>query len=479
MAQQARPPIVAILGHVDHGKTSLLDHIRQTRVQAGEFGGITQHIGAYQAQYQGKAITFIDTPGHAAFSKMRSRGAAVTDIVLLVVAADDGVKPQTVESIQHIKKSQAPFIVVINKMDTAGASPDMVKAQLTEHEVYVAGYGGDTEVVEVSAKTGAGVDDLLETIVTMGELAELKGDPDAELNGVVIESSKDKFLGSIATVLVRNGTLSLKDQIWAGDIECQVRTMTDALGIQHKQAGPSFPVQITGFSDVPAVGSVVSTTSPQAVEAEIAHPSLANLLSQLEDQPKLRLVLKADVAGTLEAIRQNIPSENVEFIHLAVGDVNESDVSLAETAKAAIVAFQVGVPGPIKKLALHSGVKIKQYKIIYELLEDIQERILRLLEPTINEEILAEAEVLQLFNIRGEQILGCKVESGILRRAQNIHLKRGDQVVADGTISSLKQGKTDVESVEAGLECGVVLVKHLEVEPGDKLIAFKVAESSL
>lgn len=474
MAEQARPPIVTIMGHVDHGKTTLLDYIRQTRVQAGEFGGITQHIGAYQAEYQGKTITFIDTPGHAAFSKMRSRGADVTDLIILVVAADDGVKPQTVESIQHIKRAQVPYIVAINKMDAPGASADMVKAQLTEHEVFVTGYGGDTEAVEVSAKTGQGVDNLLETLVTMGELLELKGDPEAPLDGVIIESSRDKFLGSIATVLVRNGTLHTKDQFWADEVACQVRTMSDAAGQKVESAGPAVPVQVTGFEDVPAVGSVATLLPPEDRQETASGPSLSSLLSQLEDQSKLKLILKADVAGTLEAIRQNIPAENVEFIAAGVGDVTESDVTLAETSGATIVAFQVKVPGAIKKLALRSGVKVQPYRIIYELLEDVQERILRLLEPALNEETLAQAEVRQLFNIRGEQILGCKVTSGILRRGQTIHLQRGEKTVADGSISSLKQGKIDVESVEAELECGVVLSKPLAVEAGDFLLAFRL-----
>ncbi len=476
MALQARPPIITILGHVDHGKTSLLDYIRNTRVQQGEFGGITQHIGAYQVEYQGHPLTFIDTPGHAAFSKMRSRGAAVTDIVILVVAADDGVKPQTVESIQHIKKSNVPFIVAINKMDAPGASAEMVKAQLTEHEVFVSGYGGDTEVVEISAKTGMGVDTLLETLVTLGELLELQADPDAPLQGVVIESSKDRFLGSVGTVLVRNGTLHNKDQVWADSIDGQVRTLTNDLGVRVESVGPGEPAQVTGFNQVPAVGSVVTTTPPNQEIATIDRLSLSSMLSNLEDEPKLKFILKADTAGTLEAIRQNIPEENVEFIEGGVGDVSESDITLAETTGASVLAFQVKVPGPMKKLAKRSGVKVYEYKIIYKLLEEVQEKILRLLEPSLAEISLAKAEVLQLFNIRGEQILGCRINEGILRKGQTFHLHRGEQILTDGSISSLKQGKTDVDSVEAGQECGVVLTQRISIQVGDILETFKTLE---
>lgn len=478
MAQQTRPPIVTFMGHVDHGKTSLLDYIRKTRVQAGEFGGITQHIGAYQAQYKGETITFIDTPGHSAFSKMRSRGASVTDIVVLVVAADDGVMPQTIESIKHIKQAEVPFIVAINKMDVQGASADMVKAQLTEQEVYIAGYGGDVEAVEVSAQTGDGIDNLLETIVTMGELLELKADPEGELKGVVIESEKSKTMGSVGTVLVKNGTLSLKDQIYAGDVACQVRTMTDATGQRLRNIEPSQAAQITGFDEVPAVGSVVSVLSAQVEEEQgNERPSLSDLLAQLEEEPKVRLVLKADTRGTLEAIEQNIPEENVEFIGSGVGDVNENDIMLAETTNARVIAFQVKVPGAMKKLASRQGIEVAHYKIIYKLLEDVQGWILKLLEPTIDEQQLARANVLKLFDIRGQQILGCSVQEGTLREGQDIHWRRGEKVMGDSKITSLKQGKADVQSVEAGQECGVILADELKVKAGDIIEAFTVSEN--
>lgn len=473
MAKQPRSPIIAVLGHVDHGKTSLLDYIRQTKVQAKEAGGITQNIGAYQAEHEGKLITFIDTPGHAAFKEMRSRGAAVTDIVVLVVAADDGVKPQTIESIQHIKQAKVPVVVAINKMDVQGASAEMVKAQLTEQEIFTVGYGGDVEAIEVSAKTGQGVDKLLETLVTFGEVLELLADPQASLKGVVIESEKDKFLGPVATVLVQEGTLHLKDKIWAGNTDGQIRTMLDANGNRLKEASPAQPALVTGFSDVPAIGSLVLD---HEVEAEVSpkqnEVDLSSLLAAIEDEPKLPLVIKASSIGTLEAVTSNLPAENITIVGSGVGDVNESDVMLAQTSGAMVVAFQVGIPGAIKKVAQNEAVEIKSYRIIYKLLEDVQEKILRLLEPTIAETKLATAEVLQIFEIRGEKIYGCQVKDGVLRRGQNIHLKRQDKVVADTTITSLKEGKTDVDSVEVGKECGVMLAKLLDGQAGDIIEAY-------
>lgn len=472
MAQRTRPPVVTIMGHVDHGKTTLLDYIRHTRVAAGEAGGITQHIGAYQAEFQGKLITFIDTPGHAAFSKMRSRGAAATDIVVLVVAADDGVKPQTVESIQHIKKAGVPFIVAINKMDAMGASPDMVKAQLTEHEVYVQGYGGDIDVLELSAKSGQGVDVLLETLATMGELLELQADPEAPLEALVIESSRDKARGSIATLLVRQGTLRLRTPLFAEGVEGTARTLTDAAGRQLSEALPGTPVEVTGFKDVPPVGARVLD---EAVETQRLPDEVGptQLLGFTDDQPKLKLILKTDVLGSLEAIKQSLPQDNLELIGEGVGDVNESDVLLAEATGAMIVAFQVKAPGAVKKLADRSGIIVKNYRIIYELLDELQLRILRLIEPDLDERELGSANVLQIFNIRGTVILGCTVSSGRIRKGETLHLKRGEKVLADAKAISLKQGKTDVDMVETGTEFGLVLDKSPALQVGDTVVAFE------
>lgn len=474
MAPQPRPPVVTIMGHVDHGKTSLLDYIRQAKVAAGEAGGITQHIGAYQASHKGQLITFIDTPGHAAFSKMRSRGASLTDIVVLVVAADDGVMPQTVESIQHIKKSGVPMVVAINKMDASGASPEMVKAQLAEKEVYVTGYGGDIDALEISAKTGQGVDTLLETLVTMGELLELKADPEGEFEAIVIESSKDKFIGPVATLLVKNGTLKLRETVYADSIPCSVRTMTDAVGNSLESAGPSVPVQVAGFNEVPVVGSTVTRAAKAAQEQEAKAPTIQ---IPVEESQKLRVILKSDFAGTLEAIRQNLASDNLEIIAEGVGDVNESDVLMAETTKSIIVTFQVKTPGAMKKLAQRSGVTIKSYSIIYDLLEDMQKRLLRLLAPEINEKETGKGEILQIFNIRGDQILGCKVLSGFLRKGDAVHIKRADETIADGKIVSLKQGKTEIATAEKETECGLVLDKPVpSAVVGDFVIAYQVVE---
>ena len=460
------------MGHVDHGKTSLLDYIRKTRVAAGEAGGITQHIGAYQAEFQGKPITFIDTPGHAAFSKMRSRGAAATDIVILVVAADDGVKPQTVESIQHIKKAGAPFIVAINKMDAMGASPEMVKAQLTEHEVYVTGYGGDTDVLEISAKTGQGVDVLLETLITMGELMELQADPQAPFEGVIIESRKDKSRGSLATVLVRKGTLTPRTPLFSERVQGTARTLTDALGRTIDKALPGTPVEIAGFEDAPPVGARV-TSEPQVLENEVAKVQRLAFLGLEEEQPKLRIILKTDVLGSLEAIKQSLGSENIDFLGEGVGDVTESDVQLAETTGALILAFQVKTPGAIKKLADRAGVVIKTYRIIYELLDEMQLRILRLIEPALDEKELGTISVKQIFNIRGSVILGCSVDKGRVRKGEMLHIKRADKVVSDARVISLKQGKVDVDLVEQDNECGLVLDKPGSVQAGDTLVVFE------
>lgn len=460
------------MGHVDHGKTSLLDYIRKTRVVAGEAGGITQHIGAYQAEYQGKPITFIDTPGHAAFSKMRSRGAAATDIVILVVAADDGVKPQTVESIQHIKKSGAPFIVAINKMDAMGASPEMVKAQLTEHEVYVSGYGGDTEALLLSAKTGEGVDALLETLVTMGELMELQADPDAPFEGVVIESSKDKSRGNLATILVRKGTLTPRTPLFSENVQGTARTLRDAAGRTLEKALPGTPVEIAGFEEAPPVGAPVTSEPREFIPEVKAAPKL--VFHGLEQpQTKLKVILKTDVLGSLEAIKQSLGTENVDFLGEGVGDVTESDVQLAETTGSLILAFQVKTPGSIKKLADRAGVIIKTYRIIYELLDEMNLRILRLIEPDLDEKEIGIVAVKQIFNMRGSVVLGCLVQSGRVRKGETVHIKRGEKVVSDAKVISLKQGKIDVELVEKDNECGLVLDKPGSVQAGDVLSVFE------
>ncbi len=483
MALSARPPVVTIMGHVDHGKTSLLDYIRKAHVASGEAGGITQHIGAYQADFQGKKITFIDTPGHAAFSKMRSRGASVTDIAVLVVAADDGVKPQTVESLKHIQAAGVPMIVAINKIDLPESQPEKIKGQLTEHGVFVTGYGGDTDVVLLSAKTGDGVDNLLETLTTMGELMELQADPDAPAVGVVIESSKDRFRGTLATVLVQSGTLHKRDPLFAEGASGSVRTMHTAAGVQIDIAPPSTPVEITGFDDVPPVGSAVQTV-PLPEKAPVAVDPFANInFSELlgETAEKLRVVLKADVAGSLEAIQANLNADKFEIVHAAVGDISESDIQMAETSKSVVVGFQVGYPGSLKKLAERQKVKVRTYKIIYELFEALELFLRRLNEPEMLEKEEGRAKVLQIFSIRGEVILGSRVESGFLRIGNQVKVLRNDEVVYEGKIKGIKQGKVDVGSVSADDECGVVIQAKAEQLPqeGDTLLAFTLVENDL
>lgn len=482
MPQTSRPPVVTIMGHVDHGKTSLLDYIRQAHVAAGEAGGITQHIGAYQADYQGKKITFIDTPGHAAFSKMRSRGASVTDIAILVVAADDGVMPQTIESIKHIQGAGVPMIVAINKMDLPEATPDKIKGQLTEYNVVVTDYGGDVDVVEISAKTGKGVDSLLETLVTMGELLELKADPEAPARGVVIESSKDRFRGTVATVLVQDGTFHKRDPLYADGVSGSVRTMNSAQGVQLETAPPSMAMEVTGFEDVPPVGSVVQTVPMAPVEAVAAAARVIDFSALLGVvSTKLRLILKADVAGSLEAIIANLDTEKFEVISSGVGDVNENDLQLAETTKSWIIGFNIKLPGALKKYAERQKVRVRTYKIIYELFDDLQKFLRRLNEPEMLEKISGEAKVLKIFNIRGEVILGSRVESGVLRKGEMLRIHRDDVAVYEGKIISLKQGKTEVNSVSEGDECGVVVQFKGEQTPaeGDRLTAFTLVENDL
>ena len=407
MAEQTRSPIVTVMGHVDHGKTTLLDAIRHAKVAAGETGGITQHIGAYQVTQNNKTITFIDTPGHAAFTKMRSRGAQVTDIAILVVSATEGVKPQTVESIQHIISAKVQPIVAITKMDLPEASPDMVKAQLTEHSMFVEGYGGDVVAVPVSAKTGEGLDKLLEMIGLVAEMLELKADPSGQLEAVVIESEKDPHRGPVATILVRNGTLRSGETIYIGEVATKIRAMVNDAGKTVKEAGPSSAVLVLGWKQVPDVGSKVAQQSEiaepeKAVEPEKVQPIVKEkpaLPSEpnpetekkaLKDQKKIRLIIKSDTAGTLEAIEQSM-TEEIEIIDQGVGEVTETDVLLAEATGARIIGFQVKVPSSVEKLAEMQGVKIKSYTIIYEFLEELQKQVLKLIEPTIDEQELGVA----------------------------------------------------------------------------------------
>jgi translation initiation factor IF-2 len=483
MAVQTRPPIVTIMGHVDHGKTSLLDYIRKAHVVAREAGGITQHIGAYQIEFQKKKITFIDTPGHAAFNKMRARGAKVTDLVILVVAANDGVKPQTIESIRHIKEAKVPVVVAINKIDLPNVYPDMAKAQLAENDILVQGFGGDVDVVELSAKTGQGVDKLLELILTMAELNDYKADPEADLKAVVIESTKDPKRGSVATVIVQQGTLKVRQDIVADDVTGRVRQLLDENRKQLQSVTPGSPAEIVGFAEVPAVGASVfevgKETAAEAAEAEaeVAQTDAEMFASMFNDKPKLKLILKADVQGTLEAIAQNLDDESVDLLRSGVGEVTEDDVDFAETTGAMILVFHTRLSKQIEERAKNQKVKIKHYDVIYKLLEDLQKQMLKLIEPTIDEVVLGEAEIMQIFEMKGDTIAGSKVITGELSKNDKFHLKRGDAIIADPEVKSMMHGKEEINSVKAKNEFGITFrQKKLDFQVGDRIVAYRVEE---
>lgn len=482
MTMNARPPIITILGHVDHGKTSLLDYIRKTRVQAREAGGITQHIGAYQIEYNGKPVTFIDTPGHAAFNKMRQRGAQITDIVILVVAANDGVKPQTIESIRFIKQANVPFLVAINKMDIEGVRTDTVKSQLAEHEVIVQDFGGDIEVVEVSAKTGKGVDKLLETITLMAELMELQADTEAPLEAVVIESSKDTQKGSVASVIVQQGTLSVRQDIFIDNIEGRVKLLSNERGESLDRVLPGYPAEIVGLKEVPEVGAIVKEIGREYAEKVVDAQAVArknpwaafDVGAAFGEKIQLNLILKADVKGTLEAIEQNIDPESVKLISSGVGPLTEQEVEMASTTKSLVIVFGMKVPRSLKDFAKPLGVKIKEYDVIYHLIEDLQKQMLKILEPTIDEVVTGEAEIMQVFEMKGDRIAGVRVKTGEVKKADLLHLKRGDVIIGNPVIANMKHGKDDIIVIKTKNEGGLTFRnKRLDFEVGDIIIAYK------
>ncbi|MBP9819432.1 translation initiation factor IF-2 [Candidatus Woesebacteria bacterium] len=484
MAQQTRPPVVTIMGHVDHGKTTLLDYIRKTQVAAREAGGITQHIGAYSIEFKGKPITFIDTPGHAAFNRMRERGAQVTDIVVLVVAANDGVKPQTIESIRHIKSAEVTPIVAITKIDLPDINMDIAKSGLAEHGITVSDYGGDIDMVPVSATKGTGVDKLLETILITAELMELSADPSAPLQAVVIESSKEIGKGPVATVIVRQGTLSPRQDISTDATDGRVKLLSDAQGKSLQMVGPGFPAEIVGFRDVPAVGAIVFDKNNPPVQQDVEESAVQSVVEGVDfgkmleenEKQKLNLVVRSDVEGTLEAIMQTLDPDSTRIIASGVGQVTEQDIELADATRSLIVAFNTTVPGKIKKLAKVAGVKIKQYTIIYQLIEELQKQMLKLLEPSIDEVVIGEAEILQIFEMRGERIAGCRIISGEIKRHDLLHLKRNDQVIANPVIKSLMSGKEEIQSVKAKKECGMTFRnRKLDFQVGDHIIAYTTA----
>ena len=487
MALQNRPPIITIMGHVDHGKTTLLDYIRHTNVTAREAGGITQHIGAYSIVHKGSEITFIDTPGHAAFNKMRERGSRITDIVILVVAANDGVKPQTVESIRHIKNANVPVVVAVNKVDLPDVNLDIAKSGLAEHGLVVTDYGGDIEAVEVSAKTGKGVDKLLETIAVMAELLELQADPQAPLEAVVIESSKDSKRGVVATVIVKQGTLSPRQDIYTDTTDGRVKLLTAATGESLQTVLPGFAAEIIGFKDTPAVGSIVRDIAAEyaVLEADALEEAPVNPWADIDfsqlvqnvDKPKLNLIIKADVEGTLEAILQVIDEDSTTLISSGVGEVTEQDVDLATTSGALIISFHNKVSSKIKRLAKDSGVKVKSYDIIYQLIEDLQKQMLKLLDSTIDEIVLGEAEILQIFEMNGERIAGCKVKTGEIKKTSKFHLKRDGEIVLDPTIKRMMHGKDEISEVKAKNEFGMTFKnKKLDFRVSDVLVAYMVED---
>ncbi len=469
MTAISRPPIVTIMGHVDHGKTSLLDYIRKTKVAQKEHGGITQHIGAYQVevkdpQHQSHKITFIDTPGHAAFSQMRSRGGKVADIVILVVAATEGVKPQTKESLDHIKQAQVPYIVALTKSDIATANPTRAKQELAEQGCLVEGFGGDIPVVEVSSVSGKGIDTLLETLLLVAQLTDLKADPKSDISGVIIESQKDPHRGIIATAVITEGTLKVRDTIYAHQAQAKVKSLTDHLGKSLKEALPSTPVQIMGWDSIPQVGAVLSSTSSQETSP--------NQSRNEPIKPVLTCIIKADAQGSLEAIQTIIP-QGVTIFSSTVGDVTPGDISLAKSAGAFIVAFSVLVPNQVIRVAEAEKVTVKSFNIIYELYEYIDELYNRTIDPYYDRDIIGKADINAEFKIDKHRIAGCKVTEGEILDDIQVDLIRNQTNVGTSRISSLKQAKNPVSKVALNQEFGCVFSPYIDFRVGDNLIAFK------
>ena len=496
-----RAPVVVVMGHVDHGKTSLLDHIRNAHVTATEAGGITQHIGAYRVNYNGKDITFLDTPGHEAFTSMRARGASVTDIAILVVAADDGIMPQTVEAINHAKAANIPIIVAINKMDKPGANPENIKQQLTEHNLVVEEWGGDVICVPISAKTGMGIDELLENVLLVAEVAEYKANPNRLAKGAVIEARLDKGRGPIATLLVQNGTLHTGDIIIAGTAVGRVRVMTNDKGEVVSEAGPSCPVEITGLAEVPSAGDTFNAVEDERLARELVEQrkheakqeqfkqyqkvTLDNLFSQIEqgEIKELPIIVKADVQGSVEAVRQSLEKLSndevrVKVIHGGVGAVSESDVMLADASNAIIVGFNVR-PDPVaEENAKRDGVDIRLYRIIYDAIEEIQTAMKGMLAPKFHEVSLGRVEVRQVYKITGVgTVSGSYVLNGKITRNAEIRVVRDGIIIADDKMSSLKRFKDDVKEVAEGYECGITLEKFNDVKVGDIFEAYMMEET--
>jgi translation initiation factor IF-2 len=495
-----RPPVVTILGHVDHGKTSLLDAIRQTEVAAGEAGGITQHIGAYQVEKKGRLITFLDTPGHAAFTQMRARGAQGADIVVLVVAADDGVMPQTREAIAHAKAARVPMMVALNKVDKANANPDRVKQQLAELELVPDEWGGNTMVVPVSAKQKQGIDDLLEGILLVADSSEIKANPGGKVIGTVIEAELDKSKGVLATLLVQNGTLEAGDIVVAGTAYGKLRAITDHKGKPIKKAGPSTPVAVMGLSGMPSAGDIFQVVDSEKEARNIVaeRTDAAKTLSQtkkkvsLEDlfanvqageAKGLNLIIKADVQGSLDPIVSELNKLGegeigLHILHAETGNIGNNDVMLAAASKAIIIGFNVQADVDGRRLAEKEGVDIRLYEIIYRMTEDIEKALNGMLEPKLVEKILGRAQVLDVFSAsKFGKVAGCKVTEGELRRGARVRLYRGADMIYEGDLSSLRHEKEDVKEIRQGFECGVGFKSFNDIQPGDQLVCYIVENS--
>ena len=467
-----RPPIVTIMGHVDHGKTTLLDTIRKTKVAAGEHGGITQHIGAYQIIYEGKPITFVDTPGHAAFEKMRSRGAEVADIVILVVAANDSVKPQTVEAIKHIQKAQKPTIVAITKVDLPNINIEKVKKDLQVAGIVIENYGGDVPVVEVAATKGQGIPELLEVIELVWQLNPQPSIPNDPLEAIVVESFMDKNRGAIVTVIVKAGTLKIGQKINVEGETITVKALVDDTGKNVEEAEPGKPAEILGFKKPLDVGSIVKDTILQKVHDVAGPASYADIIAKSENvKNKFKIILKADVAGSLEAILENLP-QNALILDSSIGEITNGDIAFAKTAKAPIIAFNLKVPNSIKNQAERDGVIIRSYNVIYELLQDIEDVVIGFEEAKLQAKILGKAKIMATFEIEGMKIAGAKVTHGKLNISDKVNLMRGNKNLGSAKITSLKKFKKDFQTVTNGQDCGIGLAPQLDFQEDDIIESF-------
>ncbi|MCD7861514.1 MAG: translation initiation factor IF-2, partial [Oscillospiraceae bacterium] len=497
---ELRAPVVVVMGHVDHGKTSLLDYIRHANVASGEAGGITQVIGAYTVEMDGKPITFLDTPGHEAFTSMRARGAMVTDIVILVVAADDGIMPQTVESISHARAANIPVVVAINKMDVPGANPERIKQQLTEYDIVPEEWGGDTIVCPISAKTGVGIDDLLENLTVLAEVLELKANPNRAAKGTVIEARLDKGRGPVMTVLVQNGTLHTGDLIIAGTAVGHVRVMINDKGQRVKDAGPSVPVEITGLSEVPRAGDVFNAVSDERMARELVEErkqqqknetlgvrnkvTLDDLFAKIQqgELKDFNIVVKADVQGSAEAVRSSLEKLSneevrVRVIHSGVGAISESDVMLASTSGAVIVGFNVRPDNAARDNAARAGVDIRMYRVIYDCIGEIEAAMKGMLAPKFQEAVIGHAEVRETYRVsKVGTVCGCYVSDGRIQRGCKVRVLRDNVVVHEGDLASLRRFKDDVKEVAENFECGMQIDKFNDIHVDDVIECFVMEE---